>query len=220
MSRLHKNKEYFSNVERTVEQVRDEINGGLALLNKIDQPIVTFFGSHRVLPGSLYYEHAKNVACELGKRGHAILSGGGPGIMHAVNSGAMEVAAVSVGLPAALLKGEKVTDPIFTYTFSFHFLLARRFIMSIKSEALVFYPGGYGTLNELFEYAVLMQTDILDTVPIICVGREYWQGLFSWLKEHPLKKDFLIHDVQDIELLYFVEDTQEILTIIEKKRHE
>ncbi len=218
MSKLHKNKEYFSNVDWTVEKVRDEVNSGLALLNKIDKPIVTFFGSHRVAPESKYYQDAKQVAYELGKSGYAILSGGGPGIMHAVNSGATKAQAPSIGLKAELLKGEKVTDPIFTHELSFHFLFARRFIMSIKSEALIFYPGGYGTLNELFEFAVLMQTEITDTVPIICVNKTYWQGLFDWLKDNPLKKDFFIHDIRDLNLLYCVDNFSEIIGLLKESR--
>ena len=86
--------------------------------------------------------------------------------------------------------------------------------MSIKSEALIFYPGGYGTLNELFEYAVLMQTGIVDTVPIICVNKEYWLGLFDWLKNNPLKEDFLINDIRDINLLHFAENFEEIKKLI------
>jgi len=88
MSKLHKNREYFANADKTVGKVHDEIENGLALLNKIEKPIITFFGSHRVAPESKYYQDAKRVAYELGKNGYAILSGGGPGIMHAVNSGA------------------------------------------------------------------------------------------------------------------------------------
>ena len=137
--------------------------------------------------------------------------------MHAANSGATNSKAHSIGMRAELLKGEKVTDPIFTETLSFKFLFARRFIMSIKSEALIFYPGGYGTLNELFEYAVLMQTGIVDTVPIICVNKTYWDGLFEWLKNNPLKKDFFIHDLNDLNLIHFVDDHKEIIKILEKK---
>lgn len=217
MNTFHKNKEYFSNADRTVDKVREEINDGLALLNEIDKPIVTFFGSHRAASGSKYYEHAKKTAHEFGRMGYAVLSGGGPGIMHAVNSGATEVGAPSIGLKAELLKGEKVTDPIFTHELSFHFLFSRRFIMSIKSEALIFYPGGYGTLNELFEYAVLMQTDIVDTVPIVCVNNQFWAGLFDWLRDNPLEKDFFIHDVRDLGLLHFVESFDEILSLVRKK---
>ena len=216
MSRLHINKQYL-NADWTVEKARDELNNGLNLLSKIDAKIVTFFGSHRVNQESKYYQDCKKLAFELGKRGYAILSGGGPGIMHAANSGATEAKAHSIGMRAELLKGEKVTDPIFTETLSFKFLFARRFIMSIKSEALIFYPGGYGTLNELFEYAVLMQTGIVDNVPIICVNKTYWDGLFEWLKNNPLKKDFFIHDLNDLDLIHFVDDHKEIIKIIEKK---
>lgn len=217
MSRLHKNEQYYSKTEWTVEKSGEEINKGLELLNKIDNKIVTFFGSHRVKPDSKYYRHCKKVAFELGKKGYAILSGGGPGIMHAANSGATEANATSIGLKAELLKGEKVTDPIFTDELSFHFLFVRRFIMSIKSKALIFYPGGYGTLNELFEYGVLMQTGIVDTVPIICVNKKYWQGLFDWLKNNPLKEDFFIHNIKDLNLLHFVDNVEEIIGLIERK---
>lgn len=216
MGQLHKNKEYYVKTEWTVGKVGTEINQGLALLNKIAQPIVTFFGSHKVQLKSPYYQHCKKVAAELGKRGYAILSGGGPGIMHAANSGATEVGTISIGMKAELLKGEKVTDPIFTHEQSYHFLFVRRFIMAIKSGALIFYPGGYGTLNELFEYAVLMQTGIVDTVPMICVNRKYWNGLLDWLRDHPLREDFFIHDLRDLKLLHVVDEVEEITTIIEQ----
>ncbi len=217
MSRLHKNKEYFGNVDWTVEKVREEINNGLALLNSVDKPIVTFFGSHRITPESIYYQQAKNLGAEFGKNNYAILSGGGPGIMHAANSGGMQVGAPSIALRALLLKGERVEDPIFTHDLSFHFLFVRRFLMAIKSEALIFYPGGYGTLNELFEYAVLMQTDIVDTVPIICTDKKYWDGLLDWLKNNPLKEDFLIHDLRDLNLIHFADTFQEMRPIIEQE---
>ncbi len=213
---LHKNKEYYDNTEWTIQKVREEIDSGLSLINKIDKPIVTFFGSHRVKIGSNYYNHCKNLAVELGKMGYAIMSGGGPGIMHAANSGATEAKVQSIGLPAELLKGEKVTDNIFTHTLPFHFIFARRFIMSIKSEALIFYPGGYGTLNELFEYAMLMQTSIVDTVPIICINKTYWKGLFDWLKNNPLKNDFFTDSDSDISLIKYADDLVDVISLIRK----
>jgi len=193
MSRLHINKQYL-NSDWTVERARTELNDGLNLLNKIDNRIVTFFGSHLVASESEYYQDCKKLSFELGKKGYAIMSGGGPGIMHAANAGATEAKAPSIGLRAELLESEKVKDQIYTTILAFKFLFARRFIMSIKSEALIFYPGGYGTLNEVFEYAVLMQTGIVDKVPIICVNRKYWQKLFEWLKNYPSKENFFIHN--------------------------
>ena len=172
MPTMRRNKQYLSDsgAEWTSDTVKKEVDQGLDLVNSIEQPILTFFGSHRVDQENSYYKQAYSVALELGEMGHAIISGGGPGIMHAVNSGATKAGTESVGLKAALLTGEEVNDKIYTKQMAFHFMFVRRFVMSIKSEALIFFPGGYGTLNELFEYAVLMQTGITDTVPIICVG--------------------------------------------------
>ena len=88
---FHKNKEYFSKREWTIDKVQEEIKQGLALLNSIDKPIVTFFGSHKIKPTNAYYKHCEEVAFELGKKGYAVMTGGGPGIMHAANSGATRV---------------------------------------------------------------------------------------------------------------------------------
>ena len=209
---LHKNKQYYAKTDWTIDKVGDEINKGLKILNKYNNKIVTFFGSHKVDFKSEYYTNCRDLAFELGKRGYTIITGGGPGIMHAANYGANEAKANSIGFKAELLKGEAVKDKIFTEELSFHFIFVRRFIMSIKSDALIFYPGGYGTLNELFEYAVLMQTSIVDTVPIICVNRKYWSGLFKWLKENPLKNDFFIKD-SDLNLISFVDTKDEVIEI-------
>lgn len=213
MTRLHINKQYL-NTDWTVETVKEEINRGLNLLNKIDNKMITFFGSHRVEKSNKHYQDCEKVAFELGKRGYAILSGGGPGIMHTANSGATRAKAPSIGLTAELLAGEVVKDKIHSEKSSFKFLFVRRFIMSIKSEALIFYPGGYGTLNELFEYAVLRQTGIVDKVPIICVNRKYWDGLFNWLKNNSLKNEFFIHHKEDLDLLHLVDSYEEVIKII------
>ena len=136
--------------------------------------------------------------------------------MHAANSGAKNSGTDSIGLMAKLLTDELIKEKIFTHKLEFHFLFVRRFIMSIKSEALIFYPGGYGTLNELFEYAVLMQNGIVDKVPIICVNKKYWNGLFDWLKDNPLKNEFLIHHKKDLDLLYIVDNYEEIIKIADE----
>jgi len=214
---LRKNKEYYEKTDWTVDKVKQEINDGLALLNKIDNKIVTIFGSHKVGDDHEYYKHCKKLANSLGEKGFAIITGGGPGIMKAANTGAMDARVPSIGLRAVLLKGERIDDPIFTDKLAFHFLFVRRFVMSIKSDALIFYPGGYGTINELFEYAVLMQTGIVDKVPIICVNKKYWEGLFNWLGDGPLKEDFLIHSEDDLGLLHFVDDIEEVMEILEVK---
>lgn len=208
---FERNKEYFKNIDMTTAKVQDETNQGLELLKKIDNPIVTIFGSHKGEPGSEWYTHCYATVEALGKKRYAIMSGGGPGIMHAANSGATAANVPSIGIKAGLIEEEAVTDPIYTHEISFSFLFVRRFILSIKSQALIFYPGGYGTLNELFEYIVLMQTEMVDRVPVILVGKKFWKGMLSWLNE--VHGEGYIRDA-DLELLRFVDSTDEIIDII------
>src|SRR3990167_8384634 len=97
---FHKNKQYFANHKWTIKKVHKEIDQGLGLLNKIDRPIISFFGSHRVKTVNAYYKHSKQLAYALGVKGYAILSGGGPGIMHAANAGATTAKTISIGVRA------------------------------------------------------------------------------------------------------------------------
>ncbi|MBU1119187.1 TIGR00730 family Rossman fold protein [Patescibacteria group bacterium] len=212
-----KNALYFENIDWTVNKVGEEVRTGLELLNSIDSKIITFFGSHKMKPGNTYYEDAKTFARKLGEKGDAIMTGGGPGLMEAANAGAKEAGAESIGIQASLLTEEQVADENFTQKLPIHFLFVRRFLLAIKSDALVFYPGGYGTLNELFEYATLIQTEMVDEVPIICVNKDYYQGLFDWLKNNPLKEGYLKHYMTDLKLIRYVEDHMEALEILDKE---
>lgn len=211
------NGQYHINPARTAAKVASEIEKGLRLIKKIDNKIVTIFGAHLLKPESAYYQHAKQTAFELGKRGYAIITGGGPGVMHAANAGAMEAGAPSIGLKAGLLEGEQVFDPIYTHQMKFHFLFARNFVMSIKSHAFVVYPGNDGTLKELFEQTVLIGTRIVKTVPIVCVDAEYWRGLVEWLQNSHQRPDFYPSEAKDHTLLKFAGTTREIVEIVEGK---
>lgn len=214
MTRLLKNKTYYENSDWVIKELAKEIDAGLDILNKIDKPIITFLGSHKANREHSYFNHAWDMGKRLGEEGYAILTGGGPGIMFAANEGARQAEAPSIGLQAGIIKNEKVDDIVFTDSFSFHFLFARRFLLSIKSEAIVVYPGGYGTLNELFEYLTLIQTGIVDKVPVICVGRDYWQKLFDWLRDFPLKENYFIKGERDLELVTFADTEEEVLEAI------
>ncbi|PJE64839.1 MAG: TIGR00730 family Rossman fold protein [Candidatus Ryanbacteria bacterium CG10_big_fil_rev_8_21_14_0_10_43_42] len=214
MKGLHKNKQYIADSTWTVKKAGEELDAGLEILESISGNIVTIFGSHKTMPGDPYYNHCENTARTLGENGFAIITGGGPGIMEAANKGAMVAGVPSVGFKAELLTAEKGMDNIHTHTYAFYFLFTRRFVLSIKSDALIFYPGGYGTLNELFEYLTLIQTGITDMVPIICVGRAYWKGLFDWLEDYPLKKNYFINEARDIDLVTIVDDVEEIINRI------
>jgi len=217
MTTLAKNKQYFTHIGQTADNVGKEIAAGLKTLNNIDRKIITVFGSHATPQTDKYYKHCEETAYKLGLKKYAIVTGGGPGIMQAANSGAMRAKTISIGFKAKLLsKEQSVSSEIFTKKLSFRFLFARRFSLAIKSHALIFYPGGYGTLNELFEYVTLIQTGMADNVPVICVDKKYWNGLFKWLKEETLKEGFILKE--HLKDIHMVDTTEEIIKLIESKR--
>lgn len=215
---LRKNKQFFDHRRWTSNEAKKEIDDGLKLLDSINNPIVSVFGSHMVTPSSKPYKHAQSVAYALGKKGYAVVTGGGPGIMFAANSGAFKAGVPSIGIRASLIKGEEVDGSIYTHTRSYQFLFVRRFILSVKSEALIFYPGGFGTLNELFEYVVLIQTGMDDNVPVILVDKKFWKGMFAWVEQRMVPEKLLTHGKKDLKLFHFVDDVDEIVKIIEKNR--
>jgi uncharacterized protein (TIGR00730 family) len=212
----HPNGRYLD-TKWTVDKVREEINNGLEFLKDVKEPVVSIFGSHKTLPESPYYKQAEEVAYDLGKCGYAIVTGGGPGIMQAANEGATRAKATSIGIRASMIKGEKVDKEIFTDQLSYHFLFIRRFLLSVRSNALLFFPGGYGTLNEFFEYITLIQLNMIDQVPVILIGKDYWKGLFKWMEEQPGRKDYFIKQDRDLGLVQFCDTTEEIVNLVQKE---
>jgi uncharacterized protein (TIGR00730 family) len=216
MAIIPKNKQYFRNIVKTVEDVDKEVAEGLRILDSVNRKIVSVFGAHATANSDKFYKHCEETAYKLGLKKYAILTGGGPGIMQAANTGAMRAKTISIGFKASLLKREQsVQNDIFTNQMSFKFLFARRFSLAIKSHALIFYPGGYGTLNELFEYVTLIQTHMVDPVPVVCVNRKYWEGLFKWLKAQTMKQGYI--QSKHLKGIYFAETPDEVVRIIEKK---
>ncbi|MGV8151160.1 MAG: TIGR00730 family Rossman fold protein [Candidatus Woesearchaeota archaeon] len=216
MNELLKNKKYFDHANKTADNVDEEIASGLKILHKIDRKIIGVFGTHALSENSKEYRHCMETSYRLGLKKYAILTGGGPGVMKAANTGAMKAKTYSIGFKAGLLKKEQsVNNSIFTHTYSFKFLFTRRFCLAIKSNALIFYPGGYGTLNEFFEYVTLIQTEMTDPVPVILVDKKYWKGLFAWLKKETLARNFITE--KHLKDLYFADTTKEIIDIIEKR---
>lgn len=213
MAELKKNKKYLKDYSRTVRYVRTELDDGLKVLRKSNRKTVTFLGGHIAKEKSKEFKLAKELAYRLGKKEYAIISGGGPGIMRAANEGATKAGTESIGFKASLLKGEQVTKNIYTDTYSFRFLFTRRFLLAIKSNALIFFPGGYGTFNELFEYLTLMQTDLVDRVPVILVGSDYWEGLIDWMKKNAKK----YMPPPGLKLITIEDDLEKIIKIIEKQ---
>jgi uncharacterized protein (TIGR00730 family) len=174
-------------------------------------PAVTIFGSARIKPADPYYHAAHDIAKGLAKHNLAVVTGGGPGIMEAANKGAEKNGGKSVGLNIEL-PFEQAGNRYANIPVHFHYFFARKVCFVKYSLGFVYMPGGFGTLDELFEVLTLVQTQRIPQFPIILFGREYWKGLIAWMKTR-LEKDALISP-GDLDLLKITDDVDEVVAII------
>ena len=175
-------------------------------------PGVTVFGSARMSPRDPYYLAAVELAKGLAKHNLAIITGGGPGIMEAANRGASVVKGKSVGLNIEL-PNEQKGNRFANVPIHFHYFFSRKVCFVKYSIAFVFMPGGFGTLDELFEVATLVQTQRIPQFPLILFGSAYWTGLLRWMKAQMEEKNKFISP-GDLDLLKVVDDPQEAIQII------
>jgi uncharacterized protein (TIGR00730 family) len=193
-----------------IQRMRRELEMGFAALADVDRG-VTVFGSARTHPDDLEYLHALDVARQLGSAGYAIITGGGSGIMAAANQGAREVGALSVGL-AIDLPFEEPENPYIDRPLRFHYFFTRKVMFVRYASAFVVFPGGFGTLDELFESLTLIQTRKIRGFPLVLVGRDYWTPLVGWLRETVLGRGKI--SPADMDLMVVVDSTDEILQIV------
>jgi hypothetical protein len=147
-------------------------------------PCVSIFGSARTQPGNKYYELAVDIAKRLAEAGFGIISGGGPGIMEAANKGASQGNGRSVGLNIELPFEQSANQYIDnSHSIHFEYFFVRKVMFTKYSQAFIMMPGGWGTMDEFFEVATLIQTRKFTQTPMICVGSAYWSGLFNWMRE-------------------------------------
>jgi uncharacterized protein (TIGR00730 family) len=174
-------------------------------------PAVTLFGSARTAPTDPQYQSAVEVARLLGEAGYAVITGGGPGIMEAGNRGAREAGSKSVGLGIELPFEQLMNDYI-DLSAEFRYFFARKTMLVKYSQAFIIFPGGFGTLDELFEAAVLIQTGKIRNFPIILFGTDYWKGLIEWIKGPMLKEEKICP--QDLDLLILTDSPEEVRDIV------
>jgi uncharacterized protein (TIGR00730 family) len=174
-------------------------------------PAVTIFGSARVPPDSPDYELARGIARRLAERGFAIITGGGPGIMEAANRGCREGGGLSIGCNIEL-PHEQGLNPDVDLGIEFKYLFARKTMFVKYADAFVIMPGGFGTLDELFESLTLIQTGKIRDFPVVLVGTRYWQGLIDWMRETQLKAGAITD--ADIGLLKLTDDPDEVRDLI------
>lgn len=179
---------------------------------------VSIFGSTRVKEGNRYYEEARKLAQLLGKEGFTIVTGGSSGIMEAASRGASEVGAESVGLNIILPREQEVNRYV-TKSFSFHYFFTRKVMLVFAAEAYVFFPGGFGTLDEFSELVTLIQTKKIKAVPIVLVGKTYWPPLLRWFEEIMYKEGSYI-DKDDMQIYQLVDSIEEAFEIVKKTKKE
>lgn len=172
---------------------------------------VTIFGSARTKPENEQYELTREIAAGLVKQGYGIISGGGPGIMEAANRGAQEANGLSVGLVIELPKEEK-PNPYIDVEISFRYFFIRKMMFVKYAKAFVVMPGGFGTLDELFESMTLIQTRRIQKFPVILVGKEYWKGLFEWIKDVLVKEKKI--ELEDLNIVKIVDTAEEVVNEI------
>lgn len=197
----------------TVFKVIAEFTDGYERLNQID-PCVSIFGSARTKPDNPHYQLAEKVAALLVEAGYGIITGGGPGIMEAANKGAKESGGISVGLNIDLPFEQGYNpyiDPDKVFNFNYFFI---RKVMFVKyAQAFVVLPGGFGTMDELFEVLTLVQTKKIAQIPIVLMGKDFWEGMIKWVKESLLERYATISPA-DLDLIPVTDSPEEVVDII------
>jgi uncharacterized protein (TIGR00730 family) len=196
-------------------KIMGEFVNGFERMSSIG-PCVTIFGSARTKPDDEYYQLAVRIAQKITQHGYGIITGGGPGIMEAGNKGAHLAGGTSVGLNIDLpfeqhdnpyIDGDKSLD--------FDYFFVRKVMFVKYSQGFVVMPGGFGTLDELFEAITLIQTNKIDKFPIILVGSQFWGGLMEWVKKTLLTNNSNI-SADDLDLIHIVDSADEVIVILDK----
>jgi uncharacterized protein (TIGR00730 family) len=196
-------------------RVQDELRSGFRTLSHIGKA-VSFFGSARTPRDHPRYKAAREMARTLGHAGFAVITGGGPGIMEAANRGAHDAGVPSVGLGIDL-PGEQGVNQWVDVVLDFHYFFTRKVMFVRYASGFVVYPGGFGTLDEMFEAATLRQTEKIRYFPIVLVGTDYWGGLLDWLRDSVLAEGNI--GPADVAALALADDAGPVLEILEDVEH-
>jgi uncharacterized protein (TIGR00730 family) len=200
--------------QERIDRIDRDLEAGFAALRDLG-PAVTFFGSARVDPGHQYYGLGREVARRVGQEGFAIITGGGPGLMEAANRGARDAGVTSVGLNIQL-PFEQAPNPYQDIALTCAFFFTRKMMFVRYATAFVVLPGGFGTLDELFEALVLEQVDKIRDFPIVLVGEAYWGGLVDWIRERLLAEGMIAE--RDARLLMVTDDPEEVARAVCRAR--
>jgi uncharacterized protein (TIGR00730 family) len=191
-------------------RIMSEFTEGFEFLADLKKE-VSFFGSARIKENQHWYREARKLARMLGKVGFTIVTGGGPGIMEAANRGAFEAEAESIGLNIQLPREQRI-NPYVKHGKGFYYFFTRKVMLSASAQAYIYFPGGFGTLDELLEIITLIQTGKMTPLPIVLVGKKFWEGLFDWSRENQLTANYL--NEADYDLFSIVDTAEEAFELI------
>ncbi|HET8765940.1 TIGR00730 family Rossman fold protein [Phycicoccus sp. M110.8] len=193
-----------------VLRIQSEFVEGFGALAELG-PAVSVFGSARTKPGTEFYELGAEVGRRLAEAGYAVITGGGPGAMEAANKGAHEAGGASVGLGIELPFEQGLNEHV-NLGVNFRYFFARKTMFVKYARGFIVLPGGFGTLDELFEAVTLVQTQKVTSFPIVLMGTGYWGGLFDWLRGTVLEAGTV--SPRDVDLLHLTDDVDEAVRII------
>ena len=198
--------------EERLDRIRVEVDRGFDAMRDVDDG-VSIFGSARIAEDHPWYELCRETATCLTRKGFTVITGGGPGLMEAANRGAAEAGGLSVGLNIELPM-EQETNRFVNRSIDFHYFFARKLMFVRYSRAFVIFPGGFGTLDEMFESLTLIQTRRVQHFPTILAGSEHWEPLLDWIDEH--LDDTGLISPEDMELLVSADSVEEICGYVER----
>jgi hypothetical protein len=193
-------------------KIMGEFVDGIETLHNIG-PAVSIFGSARLKPDNPVYKKAERIASLFAENNFAVITGGGGGVMEAANKGAAEAGGVSIGMNI-VLPFEQKPNPYANTKIEFKYFFIRKVMFVKYATAYIILPGGFGTLDELFESVTLIQTQRIKPLPVILVGSEYWAGLIEWINSHLLAENMI--SPEHIDILQVIDDPEEIVKTVKK----
>jgi len=196
---------------RALDAIADEFRAGFERVALIDRPAVTMFGSARITDEHPSYRVARETGREFAARGWAVITGGGPGVMEAANRGAQEGGGLSVGFNIEL-PHEQDSNPYLDISYTFRHFYARKVCFVKPSEGFVIFPGGFGTLDELYEALTLIQTGKVLHFPVVLFDSDYWGEMLEWIRDELLRNRMISPD--DVDLLAVTNDPAEAVEIV------
>lgn len=192
-------------------RIMSEFVDGFDAMSAIKVPAVTVYGSARTQPEHEYYQLAEKIGYGLAEAGYGVITGGGPGIMEAANKGATAAGGISVGLNISL-PFEEEPNPYANFSLNFKYFFVRKVMLMKYSSGFVAMPGGFGSMDELFEALTLIQTERIKPVPVVLVGSAFWSGLVEWLQNTMVAEGKI--NSEDVELFTILDDAEEVVTYL------